>query len=325
VSAGVTALPRLSPARKRTRRAVRIRRWVTVLILMSPWIIGFLAFTAYPMIASFYFSFTHYNLLSPPQWVGLANYRFMMHDPYFWLSLRNTVWIVLYGVTTQILFAIVIATLVLKPRRGIRLYRTVFYMPTIAPIVAATLGFLYLFNPATGPVNQLLRLLHLPAPLWFYDPQWAKPGLLFLGLWGVGNTMIIFLAALIDVPQELYEVADLEGGSRWQKFRYVTLPMISPVIFFAVVVGVIYGFQYFTEAFVASTSTTATGAPILGAPQGSTLFYSIWLYQQGFMFFHMGYASAMAWILLLVTLACIVVLLRTSRRWVHYQGGFLGR
>jgi multiple sugar transport system permease protein len=324
MSAGPAILPR-SHAGSRTGSSIRRRRWGVVLVLMSPWIIGFLAFTAYPMLASLYFSFTHYNLLSAAQFVGLANYRFMVTDPYFWISVRNTIWIVVYGVTTQVAFAIVLATLVTKRRHGIRLYRTVFYMPTITPIVAATLGFVYLFNPATGPVNHVLRLLHLPAPLWFYDPAWSKPGLLFLGLWGVGNTMIIFLAALLDVPPELYEVADLEGGSRWQKFRYVTLPTISPVIFFSLVVGVIYGFQYFTEAFVVSTSTTATGAPILGAPQGSTLFYSVWLYQQGFQLFHMGYASAMAWIMLLITLACTAALMRTSRRWVHYQGGFFGR
>jgi len=323
MAASTTAL-RPFAGRRRTRRA-RLRKWGVVLVLLSPWIVGFLTFTAYPMLASLYFSFTRYNLLQPPQFVGLANYRFMATDVYFWLSVRNTIWIVVYGVATQTAFAVVIAALVTKRRRGIRLYRMVFYMPTIAPIVAATLAFLYLFNPATGPVDHLLRFLHLPAPLWFYDPQWSKPGLLFLGVWGVGNMMIIFLAALLDVPHELYEVADLEGGSRWQKFRYVTLPTISPVIFFSVVIGVIYGLQYFTEAFVASTSTTAAGAPILGAPQGSTLFYSVWLYQQGFQLFHMGYASAMAWIMLVVTLACTVALIRTSRRWVHYPGGFLGR
>jgi multiple sugar transport system permease protein len=294
------------------------------MLLMSPWIVGFVAFVAYPMIASLYFSFTRYNLLSPPQFVGLDNYRFILTDPFFWQSVRNTMWIVAFAVPAQIVFAVVIAMLVAKPRRGIRVYRTVFYMPTIAPIVAATLAFVYVFNPATGPVNQILRLLHVPAPLWFYDPQWAKPGLLLLGLWGVGNTMIIFMAALIEVPVELYEVADLEGANRWQTFRYVTLPSISPVIFFSIVIGLIYGFQYFTEAFVVSTSTSAAGAPVLGAPQGSTLFYSIWLYEQGFQLFHMGYAAAMAWMLLLITLACIAVLLRVSRRWVHYQGGFIG-
>jgi multiple sugar transport system permease protein len=137
--------------------------------------------------------------------------------------------------------------------------------------------------------------------------------------------MVIFMAALLDIPNELYEVAELEGASRWQKFLHVTLPMISSVILFSMVVGLIYGFQYFTEAFVVSTSTTATGAPILGAPQGSTLFYSVWLYQQGFQLFHMGYASAMAWILLVLTMAGTILLLRSSRRWVHYQGAFFGR
>jgi multiple sugar transport system permease protein len=292
---------------------------------MSPWIAGFLLFLAYPMVASLYFSFTHYNLLSSPEFVGLANYRFMLTDPFFWQAIRNTMWMVLYALPAQIAFAILIASLVTKRRRGIRIYRTLYYMPTIAPTVAATLAFVFIFNPATGPVNHVLRFLHMPAPLWFYDPQWAKPGLLFLGLWGVGDAMIIFMAALLDVPQELYEVAELEGGSRWQKFRYVTLPMISPVIFFSIVVGLIYGFQYFTEAFVVSTSTTQVGSNTLGAPQGSTLFYSVWLYQQGFQLFHMGYASAMAWVLLLISLTCILILMRGSRRWVYYQGGLFGR
>jgi multiple sugar transport system permease protein len=297
---------------------------MVVLLLMSPWIIGFALFMAYPMVASLYFSFTQYNLLSAPRFVGLANYRFMLTDPFFWQSLRNTLWIVAFGVAANVTFAILVASLVAKRRRGVRVYRTVYYLPTIAPAVAATLGFVYLLNPATGPINHLLRLLDLPTPLWFYDPQWAKPGLLLLGLWGVGETMIIFMAALLDVPQELYEVADIEGGNRWQKFRFVTLPMISPVIFFSIVVGLIYGFQYFTEAFVVSTSTTPAGSG-LGAPQGSTLFYSIWLYEQGFQLFHMGYASAMAWTLLVVSVICIVILIRTSKRWVHYQGGLIGR
>jgi multiple sugar transport system permease protein len=187
--------------------------------------------------------------------------------------------------------------------------------------VAGALGFLFIMNPA-GPVNGILRFLHLPHPLWFEDPHWSKPGLLLLGVWGVGQTMIIMLAALLDVPMQLYEAADLEGAGPWQRFRFVTLPMISPVIFFAAVIGIIDGFQYFTEAYVIGGGTITAAAPVLGQPQGSLLFYSLWMYQQGWSYSHFGYASAMAWVMFLVVLACVVVMIRTQNRWVHYSGGF---
>jgi len=166
-------------------------------------------------------------------------------------------------------------------------------------------------------MDQVLGFLHAPQPVWFRDPRWAKPGLVLRGLWGIGNTMIIFLASLLDVPRQLYEAADIEGANAWQRLRHITLPMISPVIFFALVTGVIYGFQYFTEAYIASG-----GQGSLGNPQGSLLFYPTWLYEQAFSSFHMGYASAMAWILFLITMVFTLILIRTSRHWVHYQGGF---
>jgi len=284
---------------------------------MSPWIIGFVVFYVYPMLATLYFSFTHYDILSQPKWVGLSNYKFMFtSDPQFWQAMRNTLWMIIVAVPLQVAFAIGTAMVLTRPKRGKGIYRTVFFLPTMVPVVAATLGFVFLLNPA-GPLDQVLGFLHVPKPLWFEDPTWAKPGLVMLGLWSIGNTMIIFLAALLDVPKQLYEAADLEGATAWQRFRHITLPMISPVIFFAVITGVIYGFQYFTEGYVASG-----GGQSLGNPQGSLLFYPSWLYAQGFQFFHMGYASAMAWVLFLITLLCTLVLIRTSRRWVHYQGMF---
>jgi multiple sugar transport system permease protein len=284
---------------------------------MSPWIIGFAAFYLYPMLSTLYFSFTRYNSLSTATWAGLTNYKFMFSsDPQFWQSLRNTVWMILVSVPLQIVFAIGCAMVLTRPRRGLGVYRTFFFLPTMVPVVAATLGFLFILNPA-GPIDHVLGFLHVPKPLWFQDPNWSKPGLVLLGLWGIGNTMIIFLASLLDVPRQLYEAADIEGAGPWQRFRHITLPMISPVIFFAVVTGVIYGFQYFTEGYVA-----AGGAGSLGNPQGSLLFYPIWLYQQAFESFHLGYASAMAWMLFLITMVCTLILIRTSRRWVHYQGGF---
>ena len=288
-----------------------------VLAFLSPWIIGFVVFYVYPMLASLYFSFTHYDILSQPKWVGLSNYKFMFtSDPQFWQAMRNTLWMIIVAVPLQVAFAIGTAMVLTRPKRGKGIYRTVFFLPTMVPVVAATLGFVFLLNPA-GPLDQVLGFLHVPKPLWFEDPTWAKPGLVMLGLWSIGNTMIIFLAALLDVPKQLYEAADLEGATAWQRFRHITLPMISPVIFFAVITGVIYGFQYFTEGYVASG-----GGQSLGNPQGSLLFYPSWLYAQGFQFFHMGYASAMAWVLFLITLLCTLVLIRTSRRWVHYQGMF---
>jgi multiple sugar transport system permease protein len=293
---------------------------------MSPWAIGFLVFIVYPMVTSLYFSFTHYDLLSSPRWIGLDNYKFMFtKDAFFWLSVKNTVWIVVVGVSVRILFAIATATLLTRPRRGIKGYRTMYFLPSMAPPVAAALAFVYLLNPAFGPVNQLLTSVGVQdPPLWFFSPSTSKWGLVILGLWGVGDAMIIFLAGLLDVPRQLYEAADIEGANAWQKFRTVTLPMISPVIFFSLVTGIIWGFQYFTQAYVTST-VNATSKTSLGYPEGSLLFYSVYLYQQGFSYFKMGYASALAWVLFVVTMVCTLVMIRTSRRWVHYQGGGMFR
>ncbi len=292
---------------------------------MSPWIVGFAVFIAYPMVSSLYFSFTKYDLLSQPVPIGLENYRFMFTtDPRFWVALRNTLWIIGVGVPLRIGFAILTATLLTWPRRGMKAYRTLYFLPSMVPAVAAALAFIWVLHPSYGPVNQLLRAVGMQhRPLWFYGPGSSKWSLVILGLWGVGDAMIIFLAGLLDVPRHLYEAADIEGAKPWQKFRHVTLPMISPVILFSLVIGIINGFQYFTQAYVASTITSGTRNPTqnLGYPKQSLLFFAPYLFQVGFYYFRMGYASAMAWILLLVTLACTAVLLRTSRAWVHYGGG----
>jgi multiple sugar transport system permease protein len=294
---------------------------------MSPWIIGFSVFIFYPALASLYYSFTNYDLLSTPSFVGLDNYRFMFtKDPQFWQAMRNTIWMICVGVPLSMLVALGTAMLLTRPRRGMKVYRTILFLPTMAPPVAAALAFFVIFNPATGPVNQLLSGIGIKnPPLWFYDPFWSKWGLLFLGLWVVGQTMIIYLAGLLDVPRHLYEAADIEGASPWQKFRHVTFPSLSPVLFFTLVIGVIAGFQYFTQAYVASFAVsgqaTEEASAAVGSPQGSLLFYSIYLYLKGFSDFRMGYASAMAWMLLLLTLACTALLIRSSRHWVHYQAG----
>ena len=294
---------------------------------MSPWIAGFTIFFGYPLVMTAYYSFTHYDLLSSPKWIGLANYRYLLNgDKQAWPAVSNTLWIIAVAVPLNVLFAFGIAVMLSRARRGIGFFRTVFYLPALVPPVAATLGFVYLLNPGTGPVNILLRHLGLPDPLWFDSPTWSKPSLVLLGLWGVGNMMIIFLAAVLDVPRHLYESAELDGAGAFQRLRAVTLPMISPVILFAVVIGVIEGLQYFTQAYVASTiaagsaASATQGGSSLGYPLDSTLFYPVLLYQQGFRYFNMGYASAMAMLLLVVAFAVTFLIVRNSRRWVYYQG-----
>jgi multiple sugar transport system permease protein len=314
--------------RRRAKRRAAWRRRGLVLMLLSPWLVGFSLFFGYPLVMSVYLSFTHYDLLGSPRWIGLANYRYLFRtDQQVWPAMRNTLWMICIAVPLQVLFAFSIALMITRARLGVGFFRTVFYLPTMAPAVAATLGFVFLFNPATGPVNTILEQLGISGPLWFQSPSLSKPSLTLLGIWGVGNTMIIFLAAILDVPKHLYESSELDGAGWWQRMRWVTLPTISPVILFAVVIGVIEGLQYFTEGYVAST-VAAGGAGggagdatnNLGYPQDSTLFYPLLLYQQGFRYFNMGYASAMAVMLLVVSLAVTVVILRRSDRFVHYAG-----
>ncbi len=314
--------------RRRAKRRAAWRRRGTVLLFMSPWLIGFTIFFGYPLVMSAYLSFTHYDLLNPPRWVGLDNYRYLLGtDAQVWPAVRNTLWLIAVMVPLQVMFAFGVAVMLTRAKRGVGFFRTVFYLPALIPPVAATLGFVYLLNPATGPVNTLLGKIGISGPLWFNDPSWAKPSLVLLSLWGIGNTMIIFLAAVLDVPQHLYESAELDGAGALQRLRWVTLPIISPVILFAVVLAVIQALQYFTQAYVAASvaggSASAAGTQSnleLGYPQGSTLFYPVLLYYHGFRFFNMGYASAMAMLLLCVAFAATLLILRNSRRWVHYQG-----
>jgi len=314
--------------RRRAKRKAAWRRRGLVLLLMSPWIVGFCVFLLYPLGMNIYLSLTHYDLLNPPRWIGLANYRYAFtNDPDLWPAIKNTLWIIAIGVPLQVIFAFGIATMLTRARSGAGFFRTVFYLPALIPPVAATLGFVYILNPGTGPLNTLLGHLGIQGPLWFNDPAWAKPSLVLLAMWGVGNFMIIFLAAILEVPRHLYESADLDGAGPVQKLRWVTLPTISPVILFSVVLGVIYGLQYFTQAWVAASIAGGNASQAgsvssleLGYPEGSTLFYPILLYYHGFKYFNMGYASALAVLLLGVSFAVTLVIIRNSRRWVHYSG-----
>jgi multiple sugar transport system permease protein len=296
---------------------------------MAPWLIGFTAFFGYPLVMSAYLSFTHYDLLSPPKWIGLANYRYMFNDdPQVGSAVKNTLWIIAIMVPLQVIFAFGVALMLARAKRGVGFFRTIFYLPALAPPVAATLAFVYILNPATGPVNVVLEKIGVAdTPLWFQSPGWSKPSLTLLGMWGVGNIMIIFLAAILDVPKQLYESAELDGAGPLQRLRWVTFPTISPVILFAIVIGVIAGLQYFTQAYVAANVASGQASQAgdqtvnnLGYPEASTLFYPVLLYQQGFRYFNMGYAAALTMLLLVVAFTITLLIIRNSRRWVHYAG-----
>jgi multiple sugar transport system permease protein len=306
---GADALFADPPALRTRRRRNRLR----VLLYLSPGLVGFAVFLVYPLAMTVWLSFTNSNMFSPAQFVGLRNYRFMLDsDPQLWQAVRNTGWLVVIMVPAQVLFALGVAMVTARLKAGAGLFRTLFYLPALAPPVAATVAFVCLFNPASGPVNHLLGLFGVQGPLWFDSPTWSKPALTLLSLWGSGTVMVIFLAALLDVPAEQYEAAELDGANPWQRFRYVTLPAISPVVLFASVTGVIAALQYFTQAVVAANVANGGIQAAPGYPEGSTMTFPEELYTAGFNQFHAGYACAMAVVLFVVAMACTLVLLRRA-------------
>ncbi len=313
----MTAAPRNTAAHRRRRHRL------TVLSFMAPALIGISVFFLYPLLSAIYFSFTRFDLLTAPEWVGWRNYVYLFaHDPLAVKSALNTLWLVAVLVPARMLAALGTAMLLTSIRRGGGFFRTIFYLPALAPPVAATIAFVFLFNPATGPVNGFLDWFGIDGPLWFDSPGWAKPSLVLLGTWAVGDLMVIFLAALLDVPKQLYEAAEIDGAGRWQRFRNVTLPFLSPVLLFAAVTGVIQTLQYFTQAAVAAsvasgTATTGGGvSSTFGYPEESTLTYPLHLYVSGFRYYDMGYANALAVVLFVVAFAVTLVLLRRFRTFV---------
>ena len=304
-------------------RPGRWRHRLTVLSLMAPALIGIAVFFLYPLLSAIYFSFTRFDLLTPPEWVGWRNYvHLFVHDPTAVKAALNTLWFVVVLVPLRMLAALGTALLLTWVRGGAGFFRTLFYLPALAPPVAATIAFVFLFNPATGPVNGMLGWFGIEGPLWFDSPAWAKPSLVLLGAWAVGDLMVIFLAALLAVPKHLYEAAEIDGAGGWQRFRHVTLPTISPVLLFAGITGVIQTLQYFTQAAVAASvasgqATTGGGiSSTFGYPEESTLTYPLHLYVSGFRYYDMGYANALAVVLFLVAFAVTLVLLRRFREFV---------
>jgi multiple sugar transport system permease protein len=282
------------------------------LLFISPWIVGFLAFRVYPFFASLYYSFTFYPILDRPKWVGLSNYIDLFGDTRFLTSLYNTTYYALGAVPLATLVGILLAMLLNTDVRGLSFFRTIYFLPSITPVVASAIVWLWMFDPINGVVNYLLDQVGIQGPGWMGSPQWAKPALIIMAMWSVGGAVVIYLAALQDVPRELLEAAELDGANLAQKIRSVTLPMISPVILFNVITGLIGAFQYFTEVHVMTGGT--------GSPADATLMMSIYLYQSAFQFFKIGYASAQAWVLFLIVILFTAVLFRISGRLVYYGG-----
>ncbi|MGP9020793.1 carbohydrate ABC transporter permease [Streptomyces sp. BR1] len=299
-----------------TLRAKRRRAALRTLAFMSPWLIGFGVFFAYPLLSTVYFSFTDYDGFAAPSFTGLKNWSYVFNDyPLFWPALRNTLWLVLVMVTCRVVFGLGIGMLVTKIKTGVGVFRTLFYLPYLAPPVAATLGFVFLLNPGTGPVNSVLTGLGVPAPDWFTDPAWSKPALTMLAVWGVGDLMVIFMAALLDVPKEQYEAAELDGASAWQRFRFVTLPNISPIVMFAVVTGIIQTMQYYTQPLVAGKVASGiignSGQQFEpGYPDKSTLTLPQLVYNLGFQRFEYGSACVVALVLFALSMAFTALLMR---------------
>ncbi|WP_033212670.1 carbohydrate ABC transporter permease [Kitasatospora phosalacinea] len=302
----------LPPALRRKRRRERAR----TLAFLSPWLVGFGVFFLYPLVSTVYFSFMHYDGFAAPTFAGLQNWDYVFTKyPFFWQGLGNTLWLVVVMVSLRVLFGLGIGMLVTKVKSGSGFFRTAFYLPYLAPPVAATMAFAFLLNPGTGPVNHLLGELGLPQPGWFTDPSWSKPALTLLAMWGIGDLMVIFMAALLDVPAEQYEAAELDGAGSFQRFRYVTLPNISPIVVFAVVTGVIQAMQYYTQAIVAGKVASGviggSGQQFEpGYPHGSTWTLPQMVYSLGFQRFDTGSACVVAVILFALSMAFTGVLLR---------------
>jgi multiple sugar transport system permease protein len=284
-------------------------------VFISPWIVGFIAFTALPMLASLYLSMTDFDPRRPNEihFIGLANYARMTTDPNLLNSLSVTLRFGIIVVPLTMGFALGVAMLVNHPRLlGRNFFRSLFYMPMQIPIVASTLVWIGMLNASTGWLDLGLRAIGLPGPDWLNSAIWVTPALALMGIWGIGNMMLIFLAGLQGVPTELYEAARVDGAGRWASFRRITLPMISPVIFYNAIIALIGTFQYFTQAYIVSNGR--------GDPAGATLFYNLNLYLEGFSYYQMGYASALAWLLFVIVLAITVVLFRLGGRWVYEAG-----
>ncbi len=298
----------LSSARKPGGRSSRRALWLG-LAFASPFIIGFLFLFAYPIAASAFYSFTDFNLFQTPRWVGLDNYSQMFGNPTFWQSLGNTLYLTVIGVPLAIIISLAGAHLLNFPVKGQPLYRALVYLPSIVPIVVGGYLWRWLLNTQYGFLNYFLGLFGIDGPAWLQELDWTKPAILLMTFWTVGGTTIIYLAALKDVPQELYEAAEIDGANSWRKFLNVTVPLISPVIFFNLIMGIISALKSFDLFFIMTE----------GGPNNTTLTFMLYLYRLSFESLRMGYGSAMAWLLFVYLIVLTAIVFKSSSKWVYYE------
>ncbi len=300
----------LAGPRRRNGMGLARREAMMGLLLVSPWLLGFLIFTLGPMVASLWFSFCEYKVIQPPRWIGLGNYQRMFTDDLFYKSLSVTTRYTLVSVPLGILAALAVAVLLNQNVPGARVIRTIFYLPSVVSGVAVALVFSWIFNYRFGILNYVIGLFGIRGPDWLGRPQWALWAFILMSLWGIGGNMIILLAALQGVPVSLHEAAEIDGANSFVRFWTITMPMISPALLLVTIMSIIGSWQVFTSAYI------MTG----GGPAYATLFYLLYLYRNAFSWFEMGYASAMAWVLFVIILVCTLLTLRGSQSLVHYEG-----
>jgi multiple sugar transport system permease protein len=291
------------------RLSMRQRGILAGYLFISPVILGYLIWVAGPMLMAIWLSLTEWDMLRPATFVGLSNYQQMLHDDLFWKSLTVTFYFTLVSVPLSLAISFAVAMLVNVNVRGIALFRMLFYLPSIVPLVVSAVLWLWIFNSELGLLNALLHWLGLPKVLWFQDSNWAMPALIIMSLWNIGGSMIIFLAGLQGIPQHLYEAAEIDGANYWQRLWNVTIPMMSPVIFFNLVIGLIAALQTFVPGYLMTQ----------GGPQNSTLFYGLYIFRSAFRDFKMGYAAALSWVLFAIVLLLSVFVFRYLGRLVYYE------
>lgn len=312
-TAGGAVVAETAPAQRPSRRWTRDA--LHGYVFMAPAILGLLLFTLGPVLASLWLSFTEYNILTPPQWIGLENYARMFRERLFWQALKVSTIYSVVSVPLGLVLSLGLAVLLNHGMRGILFFRSVYYMPTVISGVGVAMLWRWLFNAEFGVINVLLGKVGIQGPAWLLDENWALPALIITSVWGLGGTTLIFLAGLQGIPQELYEAAEIDGAGRWSQFRNITLPLISNVTFFNLVLGIIGALQVFTDAFVITR----------GGPNHATLFLSVYLYQHAFQYLNMGYAAAIAWFIFIVVMLLTLLVFKSSPLWVYYENERQGR
>ena len=308
-----------APVRSFFSKPLRVREAIDGYVFILPWLLGLLIFTLYPFLSGFFYSLSDFDALTPAQFVGLANYRrIFFEDELFWLAVRNTAWYAGVSVLPGVVLGLLLAVLLNQKAKGITLFRTLFYMPSIVPSVASVALFLFILHDRFGLLNETLyNVFGIKGPSWLTSPQWSKPSLVIWSLWGVGGGMIIYLAGLQNVPDSMHEAAAIDGAGAVRRFFSVTLPMISPTLLFVFVMSVIGSFQIFTPVFLLGGANYAMAA---SGPMNSLLFWVIHIYNNAFFYYRMGYASALSWVLFLLLVVLTVIQFQLSNRWVYYEG-----